>query len=431
MVDNLRFAFKIMKKQPIRAFLTLLQLAIGFAAIVIVLTFVFNILTGINSLEDAEIYKGAYEYYYGVSRASGRNGNYTSELISFEHIIEEIFSKDMINKFRESNYINNLTIVEKSSNGMLEWDGMWYLYEKMYGTGVDFRNILDLKMVKGNFFNQVDINNSRDIIVISEIAAQKLFGDNKAVGQIVNRVENGRPTQSLEVIGIYSLENKPHLAEAGIHYIMPYTAIQGYDKGKYEEIWINFKEGRAIEGQENLRLILFSIPDVQLPYGPEKKKFFQFKKLFSEDIETTRKITFRFGLFIGSFAFIAIVISFIGVFSIMLISVLERTREIGLRRSLGATRKNIMSQILTESVLFSFIGGLFGIVLAICSVNYVIEKLIFNLFQQFSVVSSSLSITSLLIALGGILVVGLGAGLYPAIQASKMAPVEALQDLNN
>lgn len=118
MIHDLDFSFKIMKKQPIRTLLTLVQIAIGFAAIVIVLTFVFNILSGLNSLEDAEIYKGAYEYYHGSGRASGTPGNYTTELTSFEHIVEEIFSKEMVDEFRESNYIYNLTIVRTREIGL-------------------------------------------------------------------------------------------------------------------------------------------------------------------------------------------------------------------------------------------------------------------------------------------------------------------------
>ncbi|MCG8638224.1 MAG: FtsX-like permease family protein, partial [Desulfobacterales bacterium] len=121
--------------------------------------------------------------------------------------------------------------------------------------------------------------------------------------------------------------------------------------------------------------------------------------------------------------------SSIGILSTMLVSIVERTREIGLRRSLGASRMSVLRQILIESIIISFIGGILGIIIAFFTVKPIINELLLKVFFFGSIgIKANLSLYSALISLFSVVIIGILAGFYPGIQASRLTPVDAIKE---
>ena len=133
-------------------------------------------------------------------------------------------------------------------------------------------------------------------------------------------------------------------------------------------------------------------------------------------------------MLLGAFAFVAIVISSIGILSIMLVSVVERTREIGLRKALGASKLTIVAQILNESFVFSLLGAFVGLIAAFFTsgtlTNTLAEEIFFYGMDNLGGLHPKAALFAFLLAI----VVGQLFGLYPAVQAAKMLPVDALRD---
>lgn len=428
MFTNLSFIFKMMKKQSVRTLLSLLQVGIGVAAITIVLIFLSNVISGVETLEKSNVYEARYEFWEG-----------NLEIVTNYKV--EVFTEEMVNRMlKGSENIEAAMIVQESGAGVFEMDRVWYSYDKIYGVDNGFENLLNLRLVDGRFFQQLDIRNKQDVIIISELANGLLFGEELGVGKIICRKEEEKGLQRLEVIGVFSVEDQPHLVEKGLHLFMPYTAI-GIEKTSFNNLWVKFALNRDIQGKKEVAdmVVIMANPN-DFPASPHpgrvgpgyathpELKFVQFREIFGEDLKITKEVTVKFGIFIGAFALIAVIISFVGVLSMMIVSIVERTKEIGLRRALGASRLIIIKQVLSEAVILSLSGSLLGIILAMGSVRFVVDKFILKLFQQFTVVSMEVSLEVILIAIGGSILIGLLSGLYPAVQAAGMAPVEALAE---
>ena len=197
---------------------------------------------------------------------------------------------------------------------------------------------------------------------------------------------------------------------------MPATALLGHrvapsSDQSVDEIWIQSREGTAVvELGEVVEHTLGRLDrgrdtayDVVIPL-----------ELLNQRVRTQR----NFSVVVGSVAVLSLLVGGIGIMNIMLTSVLERTREIGLRRSVGATRRGIIAQFLVESLMMTTFGGVAGILVGV-ALSFAITA-----YAEWSTHVSTLSI---LLGFGVSVVVGLGFGIYPATQAARLQPVDAVR----
>ncbi|MFY9524980.1 MAG: FtsX-like permease family protein, partial [Limnochordia bacterium] len=187
----------------------------------------------------------------------------------------------------------------------------------------------------------------------------------------------------------------------------------------YQYIYIKTQPGRLYEAVEEARVLLAdrSVDDMEVngEYVKDSNRF------LSEQLRTV-------SLFLGAFAFIAVLVSAIGILSIMLVSVVERTREIGLRQALGASKRSIVAQILNESLVFSLAGSILGLLAAYFTSPTLLNAILAEVFYSRLADVGGLHPQAALLAAVVAVAMGQLFGLYPAWQAAKLPPVEALRE---
>jgi putative ABC transport system permease protein len=277
--------------------------------------------------------------------------------------------------------------------------------------------IFDLHPVEGNFFDQNDVLSRSDVVVIGSKVADHLFDGNDPLNQKIKiKGRNFRVVAVLPPTGGGSLFNFDDMA------LVPYTTAQDYILGNkyFNRLVIEAADGADVNAvAEDVRLTLRESHNIT---DPAKDDFFvSTQKDLADRLKT---ITSALTWFLIAVASIALFVGGVGIMNIMLVAVTERTREIGLRKALGATDRDILSQFLLEAVLLTAIGGVVGIILG-SSLSFIITIGLskgLGVSWQFVFPWGGAAL-----GFGVSALVGLIFGGYPAQQASRKSPIEALR----
>lgn len=290
--------------------------------------------------------------------------------------------------------------------------------ERIYIKGVneEYNKIEKKEIIDGRFLVSSDIKGNREVAVINDEMALKLFGRRHVIGEKI-LVKTSSRNISLVIVGVYK-EKKSMFAGFGRE--MPrdiYVPISTVEKmfgvgNRVYSIEINFKSG--INTKETLDKM---IKLIERRHGNAKKNKYRSYSAESE-LKSVNKVTGIMTAVVGAIAAISLLVGGIGVMNIMLVSVTERTREIGIRKAIGARHKDILFQFLVEAVIISGIGGIIGTVLGI-GLSFVIAS--------FIKLKPTISIMTIMIAWMFSAGVGIFFGIYPANKAAKLDPIEALR----
>ena len=287
----------------------------------------------------------------------------------------------------------------------------------IFGSTDLIAKIFDIAVSEGSFFTEEDVKGRADVVVIGSKVKEELFGSGEALGKKI-KIKN----RSLRVVGVLAKKGQVSFFNFDEAALIPYTTAQQYIFGsKYFHRFIVEAEEEAMIAQTvgDIERTLRNEHDIT---NPEKDDFF---------VETQADLAARLStvtdvltLFLVSVAAISLVVGGIGIMNIMLVSVTERTREIGLRKALGATDGNILTQFLLEAIMLTGVGGAIGIMLggAFSFAASVVLTRVFELAWVFTLPFSAVAI-GVAVATG----VGLVFGIYPARQASRKSPMEALR----
>lgn len=280
------------------------------------------------------------------------------------------------------------------------------------GTGSEYSLMRAAVPFEGRFFTEEEVKAREKVALIGVTVAKELFADVNPVGETIkiNLI-------NFKVIGVL-----PEKGATGWHdqddiVIIPVTTAmyRVFGKEYIDSIFAEVKSPKLLESaQESISNI---IKEMHRLSNKESEDSFQIRNM-ADIKETLESTTQTMSILLGSIAAISLLVGGIGIMNIMLVSVTERTREIGLRKAIGATDKDIMAQFLIEAVLMSLIGGLVGIALG-SSVALLITR-----FAGWAV---KVSVSSIVMATTFSLVVGIVFGLWPAKKASKLDPIEALR----
>ena len=288
---------------------------------------------------------------------------------------------------------------------------------KVFGVSSRYRDVADVGLAGGRFFDARDESDHAQVCVIGQEIRRNLFGYGPVMGKQlkVNDVW-------LEVIGVLANDPAPTTSGDNVQagstaqeiWVPVTTAMRKFDRdpldAPVDELLVTVKEGvstrRTADLIEPLLKRLHSAADDYEVVIPEAL------------LEQSRQTQRIFNIVMGSIAGISLLVGGIGIMNIMLASVLERTREIGVRRAIGATRRDIQSQFVIESFAISLIGGMAGIIIGI-----VLARLV----AAYAGWPTVITIWSLILSTGVSITVGVVSGIYPAARAAELNPVEALR----
>lgn len=279
------------------------------------------------------------------------------------------------------------------------------------GSTESYRNVQEVDTRYGRFLADIDVSTRSPVIVIDDNLARRIFGRSNVVGETIH-ASFWFGTADLVVIGVYKLDDfgiamfeMPSIA------YMPITSLMKFSNSEYvDNIYVSGRDRDRLDQTAAEIGALLSIK-----HRNEKK--YNVQNLMQQ-MDTINNVLGTITSFVGLVAAISLIVGGIGVMNIMLVTVTERTREIGIRKSLGATDGNIQMQFLIEAVILSGIGGLIGII-----IGY------FGGFALGGVIglTPSISIPTVILTVAVSSVIGIIFGVYPAGKASRLDPIEALR----
>ncbi len=285
----------------------------------------------------------------------------------------------------------------------------------VFGSGALVPKIFSILPNRGDFFTDDDVRSRAAVVVIGNKVKNRLFENEEAVGQKI-RIKNN----TFKVIGV--LPEKGSSSSFDDAVFMPYTTTQQNITGTkyYSRIVVE------ADSEKNLKATVQDITiTLRNSHNITDSSKDDFSVTTSADIASTLgTITTALTDFLVAVAAISLIVGGIGIMNIMLVSVTERTKEIGLRKAIGATNKNILTQFLLEAVILTGVGGVIGIILG-SLLSFVISLLIIRLTSLDW--SFSFPVGAAILGLAVSSLVGLIFGLYPARQAAKKSPMEALR----
>jgi macrolide transport system ATP-binding/permease protein len=279
------------------------------------------------------------------------------------------------------------------------------------GVGVDYAEMRASVPAIGNSFSDDEMRRRDKVVLLGPTVVRELFGDANPVGETIkiNLI-------SFKVIGVLPSKGANTFHDQDDVALIPVTTAMYRIFGK-EYVDTIFVEVVSPELIDAAQQAISSLIIKKHRLTKDAEDSFQIRNM--TDIKNTLEATTQtMSVLLGSIAAISLLVGGIGIMNIMLVSVSERTREIGLRKAIGANNKDIMVQFLVESILMSFIGGIVGILLG-TGISVLI-----TIFAGWSVIVSS---SSIFLATAFSLLVGVAFGLWPAQKAAQLDPIEALR----
>ena len=284
----------------------------------------------------------------------------------------------------------------------------------VYGTTPVYYDIQGLQLSMGRWIKTADVANSSYVCILNETAAEELIGYVDCIGEAVS-INSVKYT----IVGVLAddEDSLTSIFSAGsmVAYV-PYTSLVKLSTTALSEVssfYISAAEGRTVEDAET------AITDILMERFDQDEDAF---KISSQNVleETMSSITSVLSIMLGGIAAISLVVGGIGIMNIMLVTVTERTREIGIRKAIGASRGTILLQFLMEAVVLCMIGCCLGIFLS-WSILQIVNTVVVSLDMVFR-----LDAGVVLIAVVFCFIIGVVFGLFPANKAAKMKPIDAL-----
>lgn len=391
--ESIKVALEGIQVNKMRSALTMLGIIIGVAAVITVVA----IGQGGQSAVMSSLEKIGTNLFVIYPKSNEQSAITLSDMITVQDV--EIIKNSALD-IKYISPVNDQYLIAKFDKKSKNTD--------VYGVWPEYKYIRNIKLEKGRFLSEADEKASRKVVVIDSKLAQDLFGREEALMKQIDIF--GMP---MTVIGITKRDDNflmggPNRVSDAYIPSSSYMAMVGWNYASYIEASAVSKDQTETAMKQAVQILhkRHRTEDIYKAYS------------LQSEMEEANKIMSILQMVIGSIAAISLLVGGIGVMNIMLVSVTERTREIGIRKALGAEYKDIMGQFLIEAVVICSIGGFIGIIIGLGG-SLIVSKLI-NL-------PPLVSISTILIAFCFSGAIGVFFGLYPANKAAKMDPIEALR----
>ena len=388
--QSFKMAVKAIAGNKMRSFLTILGVVIGVVAIVVLV----SIGQGANSSV--------------VESIEGMGTNLITANINARRM--NPLDLDGLNELALNEAISYVAPIS-SVSGTVKAGAATYDDGVVQGTTPGYESIRNWTVAEGRFLQQPDIDNRSFVAVIGAEAATEMYGTTHAVGETFSL--NG---YTLTVVGVLEEVGSSASGSNDNQILIPFTLAQRLsNQTSISSFYVSAASSSQVEqaqaAVESYLEKAFENYNTR-SYGTQYSVFNQ-TEMLSTLSETTNTLT----LMLGGIAAISLLVGGIGIMNIMLVSVSERTREIGIRKAIGAARSNILTQFLIESLVVSLMGGLLGLVISVGAVQALAPVLEMTLTIPVNVAWMAIAFS---------VFIGVVFGMYPANKASKLRPIEAL-----
>lgn len=403
--EAMRIAWEAILKNKIRSFLTMLGIIIGVAAVII--------MVGISAGTEATIRDQITSlgsnllFVQGTFSRGGPNQPPQGGGLTFD------------DASAIENGINGVVsvVVEQNSEEDIRFGDVTLQSVELLGTTEGFPSVRDMTLANGRFFTQTEIDRKQKVAVLGSSLATSLFGDSDPVGQYITV-----GSTKLVVVGVFDKKGLVGNTDFDARAYTPITVVfQKFTPSQFARFLGNRVRLIYVKVDPNSKLedITTQISLLLLKRHKVSADSPDFTITSQQDIiQTQESTTAAFRSLLAWVAGVSLIVGGIGIMNIMLVSVTERTREIGIRQAVGATPGDIRLQFLTEALMLSIVGGLIGMVVGIGGAS---------LFGSLSGMRTVIQPSSILLAFGSAAIVGAFFGYYPANQAALLDPIDALR----
>lgn len=404
----IQIAGKGLAKNKLRSLLTMLGVIIGVAAVIIMI----SISSGTEkTIEEQITGLGSNLIFVQASFSRGGFGGGGGQGSSTGLVYDDAFAI--------AEEVNGVTAVavEQGSSDNVKAGNITLESVSILGTTPDFPSVRDMTIETGRYFNQTDLDRNQKVAVLGASLAEELFGDSPPVGQTVTV-----GSTKLTVIGVFEERGMVGNTDFDSRIYLPITVVfQKFTPSQFAR----FRGDRVrliyveVDDQVPIEDIIFQTELLLTKRHDVSLEEPDFSITTQQDIIQTQEATTEaFRSLLAWVAAVSLLVGGIGIMNIMMVSVTERTREIGIRQSVGASPGDIRWQFLTEALLLSLVGGLIGVAIGIGGSW---------LFGELGNMRTVIVPSSILLAFSSAAAVGIFFGYYPANKAAQLDPIEALR----
>jgi putative ABC transport system permease protein len=286
------------------------------------------------------------------------------------------------------------------------------------GSSPDELVSFNTSLEQGRFIEDADIESRGRVIVIGQAVADKLFGEEDPIGRTIKLSR-----QPFRVIGVMSPGGTRFFSDLDDQVYIPFTTFFDlYNKNRLNFLSVKSGDVKPSEAKELLRVVLRETHNIDNPNNDLKKDDFHIQS--QEDaVQSVGTISTVLQILLSAIASISLFVAGIGIMNIMYVTVTERTREIGLRKAIGATRSDILRQFLAEAIMLTTVAGMIGMLLGF-SLSWIAIQIILTFQSGWQFV---MPWTGAGLAFGVSVLIGTIFGYFPARRAAKLNPIEALR----
>ena len=408
-IESIRIALRSLAANKLRAALTMLGIIIGVAAVIALM----GIGRGAQKAIDSQINSMGTNLIFVSPGSTNQGGVRTNQgsaqtltyddsvALSTQGLSAVAAVAPQVQSFGQAVYLGN------NAN------------TQIVGVTPEYETVRNYKVQSGEFINASNVTAKSTVAVLGSNLVTNLFNGEDPIGQTI-RINN----VGFKVIGVLESKGGSGFGNQDDQIIVPLTTVGSrLQRGNFRgSNLVNQISVQATDGNQ-MDAAIQQISEVL-----RERHHIRFEDDFTvrsqqDLLATANQITGVFTLFLGGVAGISLLVGGIGIMNIMLVSVTERTREIGIRKAIGATRGNILAQFLTEATVLSVLGGLIGVLLGVGIARAISTLSAGGTFQLTSVVG----LDSVLLATLFALAIGLFFGIYPAYRAASLHPIDALR----
>ena len=435
--ENIKEAITSIFSNKMRSILTMLGIIIGISAVITITTIGNSIQTTLTSTLNSlggNTVQAYVDARYPEDDADRATWKYP-DMKTSDYVTQEMID-ELMEKYPDE--FDGLAASESLGSGQIRQDKDTYANVSVQGTTSEYIDYMKLKMYAGRNLTKQDNDTKKNVCVVADTMAKQYFGDENPIGKQITYAGSDGKLCDFTIVGIYEY-NAALFGKVD-------TSVP--EKDRYTTMFIPIKTcfklmGKEQSGYTEFNLMVNSLADINQA-TTDVTNFFEEKYAKNKNFHvSTYNMASSMGMInivinvvtiaVSGIALISLIVGGVGVMNIMLVSITERTREIGVRMALGAKRSTIRMQFVMEAIVLCIFGGMIGILIGVFNgfvLGKVAEFVVQNMYSEYSryiIMSVRPSVSAIVLSLFFSMLTGVFFGYYPANKAAKMEVIDALR----